>query len=60
VAAPFLTASLVDRLLVYLPDGSASAKPKSDLAGTFMPPGFAITGACKSGSFIRIDALPDT
>jgi diaminohydroxyphosphoribosylaminopyrimidine deaminase/5-amino-6-(5-phosphoribosylamino)uracil reductase len=59
MAQPFLTANMVDRLLVYLPDGSPSAKPESDLAGTFMPPGFAITGACKSGSFTRIDSLPD-
>jgi diaminohydroxyphosphoribosylaminopyrimidine deaminase / 5-amino-6-(5-phosphoribosylamino)uracil reductase len=59
VAAPFLAANLVDSLVAYLPDGSASAKPSSDVAGTFMPPGFAITGACKSGSFTRIEAQPD-
>jgi diaminohydroxyphosphoribosylaminopyrimidine deaminase/5-amino-6-(5-phosphoribosylamino)uracil reductase len=59
VAAPFLAANLVDRLVVYLPDGSSSAKPSGDVAGTFMPPGFAITGACKSGSFTRIEAQPN-
>jgi diaminohydroxyphosphoribosylaminopyrimidine deaminase/5-amino-6-(5-phosphoribosylamino)uracil reductase len=60
VAAPFLAASLVDRLVVYLPEGGASISPKGDRAETFMPPGFTIASACKSKNFTRIEAQLET
>lgn len=59
VAAPFLAANLVDRLIIYLPDGSASNKPSGNLLWTFVPRGFTITDASKSGRFTCIKAQPD-
>lgn len=60
VAAPFLAASLVDKLAAYLPDASPSSKPDGNCPWAQLPPGFAITGVCKISHFTRIDARRDT
>jgi diaminohydroxyphosphoribosylaminopyrimidine deaminase / 5-amino-6-(5-phosphoribosylamino)uracil reductase len=59
VARPYLAASLVDSVLAYVPDGSASGKPRGDLPWAQIPPGFAITAACRIDGFARIEGRRD-
>lgn len=59
MAAPFLAAHLVDRLVVHIPKPSASDRPSGDLLWTFMPPGFVIIDARMSEGFTRIEAEQD-
>jgi diaminohydroxyphosphoribosylaminopyrimidine deaminase/5-amino-6-(5-phosphoribosylamino)uracil reductase len=59
VAAPFLAAGLVDRVLVYLPDGTASRTPSATLPWPLLPPGFAITAAMRLDGVVRIEAQPE-
>jgi diaminohydroxyphosphoribosylaminopyrimidine deaminase / 5-amino-6-(5-phosphoribosylamino)uracil reductase len=56
VAAPFLTAGLVDRVVAYLPDGKASRRPDPAISWPLVPPGFAITEAARVTGFVRVDA----
>ena len=60
VAAPFLASGLVDRVLAYMPHGSASGRPTAGLPWPLLPPGFVITGAVRTEGFVRVDAQPDT
>jgi diaminohydroxyphosphoribosylaminopyrimidine deaminase/5-amino-6-(5-phosphoribosylamino)uracil reductase len=59
VAAPFLAAGLVDRVLAYLPNGTASRTPSATLPWLLLPPGFAITGAMRLDGVVRIGARPE-
>ncbi len=59
VARPFLDAGLVDRAVAYLSHGSASERPVAVLPWPLLPPGFAITGAARAGSLVRIDGRPE-
>lgn len=58
-AMPFLDSGLVDRVVVYLPDGNASWRPSAELPWPLLPPGFVITGAVRAGNFVRVDGRPD-
>ena len=58
-AAPFLASGLVDRVVAYLPHGDASRRPAGDLPWPLMPSGFLITGAARTGSFVRVDGQQD-
>ena len=58
-AGPFLASGLVDRVLAYLPYGSASGRPAAGLPWPLLPPGFVITGAVRTEGFVRVDAQPD-
>lgn len=60
LAAPFLAAGLVDRVLAYLPDGTASRTPGKALPWLLLPPGFAITGAMRLDGVVRIEAQPES
>ena len=55
-AKPFLAESLVDRVLAYLPDGSAASKPTHGRPWAQLPPGFAITRASRTDTFTCIEA----
>jgi diaminohydroxyphosphoribosylaminopyrimidine deaminase/5-amino-6-(5-phosphoribosylamino)uracil reductase len=55
VAAPFLAAGLVDRVLAYMADGRASRRPGVAFPWLLLPPGFAITGAFRVREFVRIE-----
>jgi diaminohydroxyphosphoribosylaminopyrimidine deaminase/5-amino-6-(5-phosphoribosylamino)uracil reductase len=59
VAAPFLAAGLVDRVLAYLPDGTASRTPSATLPWPLLPPGFAITATVRLDGVVRIEAQPE-
>ena len=50
-AMPFLDSGLVDRVVAYLPHGSASRRPAAEPPWPLLPPGFVITGATRTGSF---------
>jgi diaminohydroxyphosphoribosylaminopyrimidine deaminase/5-amino-6-(5-phosphoribosylamino)uracil reductase len=52
---PFLDVGLVDQAVAYLPHGKASGRPAADLPWPLLPPGFVITGAVKTGNFVRVD-----
>jgi hypothetical protein len=56
VAAAFLTAGLVGRVVAYLPDGPASRRPNLATPWPLLPPGFVVKGATRMNGFIRIDA----
>jgi len=58
VAAAFLRAGLIDRVLAYLPDGPASRRPATESPWPLLPPGFGITGVIRVSGFVRIDAAP--
>jgi diaminohydroxyphosphoribosylaminopyrimidine deaminase/5-amino-6-(5-phosphoribosylamino)uracil reductase len=58
-AAPFLASGLVDRVLAHLPHENASRRPAEAMPWPLLPPGFVITGAIRTESFVRIDAQPD-
>jgi hypothetical protein len=49
----------VDRVIAYLADGAASRGPGVALPWPLLPPGFAITGACRVGKFVRVEGDPD-
>jgi len=57
--APFLDSGLVDRVVAYLPHGNASQRPPAELPWPLLPPGFVITGAVRTGSFVQVDGLSD-
>jgi diaminohydroxyphosphoribosylaminopyrimidine deaminase / 5-amino-6-(5-phosphoribosylamino)uracil reductase len=59
VAAPFLDAGLVDRVVAYLPHSSASRRPAAELPWPLLPPGFVITGTARTVSFVRVDGKAD-
>jgi diaminohydroxyphosphoribosylaminopyrimidine deaminase/5-amino-6-(5-phosphoribosylamino)uracil reductase len=59
-AAPFLDAGLVDRVLAYLPYGSASRRPGGDLPWPLLPPGFVVTSTARTEKFVWVDGQPDT
>jgi len=54
--APFLAKGLIDRIYAYIPDGSPSRKPATNLPWPQVPPGFLITGAARLPGFVRIQA----
>jgi diaminohydroxyphosphoribosylaminopyrimidine deaminase/5-amino-6-(5-phosphoribosylamino)uracil reductase len=54
VAAPFLAAGLVDRVLAYMATDSASRKPEMVLPWPVLPPGFVIQEAWRVAGFVRI------
>jgi diaminohydroxyphosphoribosylaminopyrimidine deaminase/5-amino-6-(5-phosphoribosylamino)uracil reductase len=56
VAAPFLAAGLVDRVLAYVPDGSGSRRPEAVLPWPQLPPGFVISDAARVDGFASIQA----
>jgi diaminohydroxyphosphoribosylaminopyrimidine deaminase/5-amino-6-(5-phosphoribosylamino)uracil reductase len=59
VAAPFLAAGLVDRVLAYLPHGKASRRPGTANPWPLLPPGFAITSARRVGEYVQIEGQPE-
>ena len=59
VAAPFLGAGLVDRVVAYLPHGNASSHPDAELPWLLLPPGFVITSTVRTENFVRVDGQPD-
>jgi diaminohydroxyphosphoribosylaminopyrimidine deaminase/5-amino-6-(5-phosphoribosylamino)uracil reductase len=59
VAAPFLDAGVVDRVVAFLPYGTASSRPAADPPWPMLPPGFVITGTTRTESFVRVDGLPE-
>jgi diaminohydroxyphosphoribosylaminopyrimidine deaminase/5-amino-6-(5-phosphoribosylamino)uracil reductase len=54
VAAPFLAAGLVDRVLAYMAVGKTARRADMALPWPLLPPGFTITGACRVGACVRI------
>lgn len=58
VAAGFLGAGLIDRVLAYLPDGPASRRPGTGSPWPLLPPGFAITAVTRIDGFVRINGAP--
>jgi diaminohydroxyphosphoribosylaminopyrimidine deaminase/5-amino-6-(5-phosphoribosylamino)uracil reductase len=56
VAAPFIAAGVLDRVLAYAPDGSASRRPAAIAPWPEIPPGFEITAAAKVDGLVRIEA----
>jgi diaminohydroxyphosphoribosylaminopyrimidine deaminase/5-amino-6-(5-phosphoribosylamino)uracil reductase len=59
VAAPFLAAGLVDRVLAYLPRGKASRRPGMVKPWPLLPPGFTITSAKRVGEYVQIEGQPE-
>jgi diaminohydroxyphosphoribosylaminopyrimidine deaminase/5-amino-6-(5-phosphoribosylamino)uracil reductase len=57
-AKPFLDSGLVDRVVAYLPHGQASWRPRGELPWPLLPPGFVITSATRTETFVRIDGQP--
>jgi diaminohydroxyphosphoribosylaminopyrimidine deaminase / 5-amino-6-(5-phosphoribosylamino)uracil reductase len=55
VAAPFLDAGVVDRVVAYLPYGSASSRPAAEPPWPLLPPGFVITGTTRTEAFVRVE-----
>lgn len=60
VAAPFLDAGVVDRVVAYLPYGSASSRPAAEPPWPLLPPGFVITDATRTEDFVRVEGRPGT
>jgi diaminohydroxyphosphoribosylaminopyrimidine deaminase/5-amino-6-(5-phosphoribosylamino)uracil reductase len=58
-AIPFLAAGIVDRVLAYTPDGSASRRPADRPPWPEVPPGFTVTGAARVDGLVRIEARRD-
>ncbi len=59
LAVPFITAGALDRVIAYAPEGISSHRPADFLPWPQLPPGFAVTGAAKTGELIRIEARRD-
>jgi diaminohydroxyphosphoribosylaminopyrimidine deaminase/5-amino-6-(5-phosphoribosylamino)uracil reductase len=59
VARPFLASGLVDHVVAYMPHGSASSRPAARPPWPLLPPGFAIAGAARTESFVRVNGRPD-
>jgi diaminohydroxyphosphoribosylaminopyrimidine deaminase / 5-amino-6-(5-phosphoribosylamino)uracil reductase len=57
-ARAFLRAGLVDRVMAFMPYGSASARPDGGLRWPLLPPGFVITSAARTESFVRVEGEP--
>lgn len=58
VAAGFLGAGLIDRVLAYLPDGPASRRPGTESPWPLLPPGFGIMAVTRVDGFVRVSAEP--
>jgi diaminohydroxyphosphoribosylaminopyrimidine deaminase/5-amino-6-(5-phosphoribosylamino)uracil reductase len=58
LAAPYLTAGLVDHLYAYLPDGHASRKAPTAPLWPLVPPGFEITAASRLDGYVLLEAQP--
>jgi diaminohydroxyphosphoribosylaminopyrimidine deaminase/5-amino-6-(5-phosphoribosylamino)uracil reductase len=59
-ARSFLDAGLVDRVIAYLPYGSASRQPTSPLPWPLLPPGFVIDAAIRTTEgYVRIEGCPE-
>jgi diaminohydroxyphosphoribosylaminopyrimidine deaminase / 5-amino-6-(5-phosphoribosylamino)uracil reductase len=58
VAVPFLDASVVDRVVAFLPYGTASSRPAAEPPWPLLPPGFVITATTRTENFVRVDGLP--
>jgi len=59
VAAPFLAAGLVDRVLVHLRPERASHRPGTANPWPLLPPGFAIRSAKRVGEYVQIEGQPE-
>ncbi len=55
VAAPFLDAGVVDRVVAFLPQGNASSRPAAEPPWPLLPPGFVITGTTRTEAFVRVE-----
>jgi diaminohydroxyphosphoribosylaminopyrimidine deaminase/5-amino-6-(5-phosphoribosylamino)uracil reductase len=60
VAAPFLDAGVVDRVVACLPYGKASSRPAVEPSWPLLPPGFVITSTTRTEVFVRVDGQPST
>jgi diaminohydroxyphosphoribosylaminopyrimidine deaminase/5-amino-6-(5-phosphoribosylamino)uracil reductase len=58
VAAPFLDAGVVDRVVACLPYGNASSRPAAEPPWPLLPPGFVITGTTRTEAFVRVEGQP--
>jgi diaminohydroxyphosphoribosylaminopyrimidine deaminase/5-amino-6-(5-phosphoribosylamino)uracil reductase len=54
MAAPFLAAGLVDRVIAYLAATASSRRPDAEQPWPMFPPAFKITDATKVSGFVRI------
>ena len=59
VAAPFLAAGPVDRVLAHLPHGRASHRPGTANPWPLLPPGFALRSAKRVGEYVQIEGQPE-
>jgi hypothetical protein len=57
LAAPFLAAGLVDRVLAYVDGAAAQGQPSEALPWPLLPPGFTMTAVTRTEGFARIEAL---
>jgi len=55
---PFLEAGIVDRLIAYMPDDSASGCASPGLPWPLFPSGFVITSAGRANGYVRVDGQP--
>jgi diaminohydroxyphosphoribosylaminopyrimidine deaminase/5-amino-6-(5-phosphoribosylamino)uracil reductase len=55
VAATFLDAGVIDRVVAYLPYRSASSRPAAEPPWPLLPPGFVITGTTRTEAFVRVE-----
>jgi diaminohydroxyphosphoribosylaminopyrimidine deaminase/5-amino-6-(5-phosphoribosylamino)uracil reductase len=58
VAGPFLVSGLIDRVVAFMPYGGMSGRPATRLPWLLLPPGFVITAAARTESFVRVDGQP--
>jgi diaminohydroxyphosphoribosylaminopyrimidine deaminase/5-amino-6-(5-phosphoribosylamino)uracil reductase len=56
VAAPFIAVGILDRVLAYTPEGSASRRPAAIPPWPEIPPGFEIIAAATIDGLVRIEA----
>lgn len=59
VAVPFLDAGVVDRVVAFLPYGSASSRPAAAPPWPLLPPGFVITGTTRTADFVQVEGKPE-
>lgn len=59
LAAPFIAAGVLDRVLAYAPEGHPSHRPADFLPWPELPPGFTVTSAARTGGLVRIEARRD-